>query len=88
MANVAELNAAIAALTTQVASTEGTEASAEALIRGFAEQITAAVTAALTADNNADQASIDAANAAIAEVTARFATSAGKLATAINEVPA
>ena len=69
-ADTTALNAAVAALTTQVAKTEGTEASAKALITGFSVAITKAVTDALTADEAATQTSIDAANAAIATVTA------------------
>ena len=87
MADVQALNAAIAALTTQVAATEGTEDSAAALIAGFAAQVTKAVTDALTADNAADQTSIDAANAAIASVTTRFNASAEKLGAAVVANP-
>ncbi len=89
-ADTTALNAAVAALTTQVAKTEGTEASAKALITGFSVAITKAVTDALTADNAADQASIDAANAAIATVTARFQASADDLGAAVaanNKTP-
>ena len=82
-ADFSALTAAVAALTTQVAATEGTEASAKALIDGFAAQVTAAVTAALTADNNADATSIAAANQAIADVTARFQASAASLGAAV-----
>lgn len=90
MANTAELDAAVSALLAQVADTETKEASAKAYIEGFAAQIQAAVTEALTANDAADQTSIDASNAAIAAVTARFAASAGALASAIpaNTPPA
>ena len=84
MADTTALNAAVAALAEQVAATEGVEASATALITGFAAQITQAVTDALTADNAADQTSIDAANAAIAEVTARFKASSEALGAAVS----
>lgn len=83
MADVTALNAAVAALTDQVAATETVEASAKAAFEGFGAQIQAAVSAALTADNAADQGSIDAANAAIAGVTARFVASAAALGAAI-----
>lgn len=83
MANFAELAAAVAALSEQVAATEGTEASAVALINGFATQVTTAVEAALTADNAADDASIVAAKDAIAAVTARFNASAAVLGAAV-----
>ena len=83
MANFAELAAAVAALSEQVAATEGTEASAVALINGFATQVTAAVEAALTADNAADDASIAAAKQAIVDVTARFNASAAVLGAAV-----
>lgn len=83
MANFAELAAAVAALSEQVAATEGTEASAVALINGFATQVTTAVEAALTADNNADDASIAAAKQAIVDVTARFNASAAVLGAAV-----
>jgi len=83
MANFAELAAAVAALSEQVAATEGTEASAVALINGFATQVTTAVEAALTADNNADDASIAAAKQAIVDVTARFAASGNLLGAAV-----
>ena len=83
MADFGKLAAAIAALTAQVASTEGTEASAVALINGFAGQISTAVQAALTADNNADEATIAAAQTAIDEVTARFNASGNLLGAAV-----
>ena len=84
MADLTALNAAVAALTTQVESTETVEGSAETLIAGFAAETTKAVTAALTANDAADQTSIDAANAAIAQVTSRFQASASKLGDAIT----
>ncbi len=82
-ADFTALNAAIAALTTQVAATEGTEESAGALIAGFSAQITKAVTDALTADDAADNGSIVAANQAIADVTARFKAADDKLGAAV-----
>ena len=87
MANVSQLNAAIADLTAQVAATEGTEDSAVALITGFSAAISDAVTAALTADNAADDASITAAQAAITATTARFTASAQKLGAAVAANP-
>jgi hypothetical protein len=82
-ANTSALDAALAALTTQVAETETVEASAVTLINGFAASVTAAVTAALEADNAADQTSIDAATAAIEATRARFAASEDALGAAI-----
>lgn len=73
----------LSGLTNQVAQTEGIEASATALINGFAAAITKAVTDALTADNAADQASVDAANAAIEAVRARFEASSKTLGDAV-----
>lgn len=81
--DMTKLNATIAALTTQVQKTEGTEESAGALIAGFSQAIQQAVAAALTADDAADNGSIEAANAAISEVTARFAAADDKLGAAI-----
>jgi hypothetical protein len=78
-ANINPLTAAIDALTAQVAETETVEASAVAVINGFAEQVTAAVSAALEADNAADNASITAATNAIETTRARFASSAALL---------
>lgn len=82
------LNSSIADLTTQVAATETTEAGADTLIAGFAAQVTKAVTDALTADAAANAGSIDAANQAIAAVTARFKASSDKLGAAVASVPA
>lgn len=82
-ADFAALQQAINALTAQVEQTEGTEASAKALIEGFAAQVQKAVSDALTADNAADQGSIDAANQAISDVTARFAASGSALGAAV-----
>jgi len=82
-ANFQQLQQAIADLTAQVEKTEGTEQSAIALIQGFSAAIQKAVADALTADDAADQGSIDAANAAIAEVTNRFAASGAALGDAV-----
>jgi len=87
MADFSSLDAATTALADQVSSTETGEASAVAFINGIASQIQAAVTAALTADNAADQNSINAANAAIAGVTARLNSSAAILAAALAAGP-
>ncbi len=81
------LNASIAALTAEVARTEGTEDSAATLINGFAAAIAKAVADALAADDAADQGSIDAANQAIADVTARFVAADDKLGQAIAANP-
>ena len=83
MANFANLDAALAALIAQVATTQGTEASAAAVIRDFSVKIDTAVREALTLDNSADDASIAAASAAIAEVTGQFMASAAELGDAI-----
>ncbi len=81
------LNATITALTAEVARTEGTEDSAGTLISGFSAAIAKAVTDALTADAAANQTSIDAANKAIADVTARFVAADDKLGSAIAANP-
>jgi len=86
-ANFDALNAAIADLTTQVAATEGTEASAVTLINGFSTEVQAAVAAALAEDNAADETTIQAAHDAIAAVTARFTASAGVLGAAVASAP-
>ncbi len=84
------LDTSIAALTAEVARTEGTEDSAGALIAGFAAAVTKAVTDALTADAAANATSIKAAADAVASVTARFAAADDKLGSAIaaNNPPA
>ncbi len=84
MAKFDDLNAAVTALTAQVASTETVEGSAIALINGFSAAIAKAVTDALTADNAADQGSIDAAMSAISATTARFAASGSALGNAVT----
>lgn len=58
--------------------------SAIALIQGIGDRVTAAVTAALEADEHADQASIDAAQAAINGVVTELNASADELAAAIT----
>jgi hypothetical protein len=85
--NLASLNATITALTAEVARTEGTEDSAGKLISGFSASVAKAVTDALAADDAADQGSIDAANQAIADVTARFVAADDKLGAAIAANP-
>ncbi len=84
------LDTSIAALTAEVARTEGTEDSAGALIAGFSAAVTKAVTDALTADAAANAGSIKAAADAVAAVTARFAAADDKLGAAIaaNNPPA
>jgi len=77
------LNAAIATLTAQVEATKGTEASASALISGFAAQVTTAVTAALQADDAADQGSITAATDAITATATAFHDSEAALGAAV-----
>ena len=82
-ADFSALQAAINALTDQVTNTEGTEASAVALINGFSAAVTKAVTDALAADDAADQGSITAAQSAISSVTSRFTASAAALGAAV-----
>lgn len=82
-ADFSGLNAAVAALTAQVSSTEGTEASAIALLNGVGTAIQKAVADALTADDAADNGSIQAANQAIAAVISRFTASGNALGAAV-----
>lgn len=86
--DVTALNATIAALTAEVARTEGTEASAGALIAGFSTAISSAVTAALQADAAANATTVAAANQAISDVTARFSAADDKLGAAVAASPA
>ena len=71
-------------LTEAVTRSTGVAASAISLISGIGERISAAVTAALEADENADQASIDAANAAIEAEVSKLNQSADELAAALT----
>ncbi len=87
MADTTALNQAVQDLAAEVTNTTGIEASATALINGFAAAVTKAVTDALTADNAADQGSIDAATKAIADAKAAFNASAGTLAAAVAANP-
>lgn len=82
-----KLNQTIAALTTQVAKTEGTEESAVALIKSFQTEVIKAVAAALEANDAADQGTIDEATAAIEGVGARYIESADKLGAAVAASP-
>lgn len=83
MVDLTALNKSIEDLTTEVTRTEGTEESAGTLISGFSAAITKAVTDALTTDAAANDASIAAANKAIADVTARFVAADDKLGAAV-----
>ena len=85
--NVTALNASITALANQATATVGTEDSAELILNGFAAAISKAVSDALTADAAANQGSIDAAQAAIDQVTAQFSASAAKLGAAVAANP-
>lgn len=67
----------------EVNRSKGITASAKALILGIPERIRTAVVAALTEDENADEASIAAANAAIDGVVADLAASTDDLGAAI-----
>ena len=86
-ANFADLTAQIDALSAQAARTVGVEASAKQIITGFSTAITKAVSDALAADDAADQGSIDAAKAAIANVTTQFSASADDLGAAVAANP-
>ena len=83
----ANLQAAIDAITAQADATKTTEDGAEALINGFAAQVTKAVSDALTADKAANDASIAAATAAIEATRTKFADSAAALGAAVANVP-
>ena len=85
--DVTALQNSINSLTAQVTTTVGVEDSAEALIAGFAAQVTKAVADALAADAAANQGSIDAATAAIAQVTTQFKASSDKLGAAVAANP-
>ncbi len=83
MSDFSQLEAATAELLTQVSETETVEASAKALIDGFADQVITALTAALEADANADNASIAAAIAAVRDVQTRLGASEDALGAAV-----
>lgn len=70
-----------------VERSNGLKASAAELIRGFSTKVQEAVTAALEADANADQASIDAANAAIKQVENDMNAKSDELASALGANP-
>lgn len=82
-ADTTNLGAAIAGLLTQVEATKTVQASATALITGFAAIVIQKVTEALTADNAADQGSIDAAAAAIQAAVAEVTSSTTALGDAV-----
>ena len=83
MVDRTKLDKSIADLATQMTKTVGTEESAGQLIAGFSQAVQAAVADALTKDAAANQGSIDAASAAIDQVTAQFAAADDKLGAAI-----
>lgn len=87
MADFTKLQEAISKLVEQVTVTEGTEASAVALITGFSTAISTAVASALQKDNAADDATALAAQTAIDEVTARYKNSAAALGAAVASNP-
>ena len=70
--NMANLDAALAALTAQVTETETVEASATVLIEGFSAAVTKEVAAALEKDAAANNESIRVATEAIAATAARL----------------
>lgn len=77
-------NLDLSQVTAAIEKAKTVQASAVALINGFAAQVTAAVTAALTADDAADQGSIDAAVAAINQTAADLNASSDALGAAIT----
>ena len=77
------LNEQVAALTEQVAATEGVEASAITLISGFA----AAIAKAIEDDNAIDAANTAKVTADIAAVKARFLASSTALGDAVAANP-
>ena len=81
--NMANLDAALAALTAQVTETETVEASATVLIEGFSAAFTKEVAAALEKDAAANNESIRVATEAIAATAARFGASEDKLGAAL-----
>lgn len=78
----------LSSLVAAVDRSVGVKASAVTLIEGFVARITEAVRVALEADDNADQASFDAAKAAIDAEAAKLTTGADALAAAIANHPA
>ncbi len=81
------VDAAVAALTTEVANTESVDTSVEAFIAGFAAQIQTAVAAAVDATTKGDQTVLDAAAKAVSDVTARFTAASTTLGQAIVTTP-
>jgi len=77
-------NLDLSQVTAAIERAKTVQASATALINGFAAQAAAAVTAALTADDAADQGSIDAAVAAINQTAADLNASSDQLGAAIT----
>ena len=84
MADVSGLNQAVTDLVGQVTSSVGVENSATTLINGFEAIAAQKIADALKADNAADQGSIDAAVAALAEAKQAMLNSSGPLAAAIT----
>lgn len=83
-ADLTGLQAALDALTTQVAATETVEGSAVTLINGFAAAVTKAVSDAIAADNSIDNSAISTVSSAIEAVRARFAASGAALGSAVT----
>jgi hypothetical protein len=81
------INIDLSGLTAQLAKTKGVNASVKAFIQKILGDTAKAVADALAADDAADQGSIDAANAAIAAVTAEYAGESDALASAIVTNP-
>lgn len=82
-ADYTALTQRITDMTAEVTRLETTEAGVETLITTLIQEGKDAVAKALTADNAADQGSIDAANAALDQVAARFIAVDDKLGAAI-----
>lgn len=85
------LDAAIAALTAEVAATETIDGSVEAILANFAkataQAVSVAVAEATAQQGAADQTVVDAAVKAVNDVTTRFTAAAGGIGAAINTTP-
>jgi len=82
-ADFTNLNTSLTALTDEVTATEAGNASTIVFIQGVGQRMSEAVTAALTADAAANQTTIDAANAAITDLTNRLVATASTVTTAL-----
>lgn len=82
---MAQPNVDTTGLVDAVSRARGTQASAVALIRGFAQRVTDAVVKAVQEDDAADEGTLAAVRAAIAEQADALNASSGDLAAAIEE---